>query len=210
MNKTLFLLLCFTSSSVWAACERSDVEFYLNKGFSPEQITSLCATPAAEPIAKPAPAAVYTPAPAAKMSSTQVQEKLLTDLSKVLRVEGLNVADGQLIFQQRFKAKFGEEDVFGNLQEVKPTMQVSIALPSMRLIKAAKRIPIIRSAYVLLSGDVKQSLIDPAQYSPKQLAGINEFLAEELGQNTVKIKLHSEADANRVGADLQELGLRYR
>ena len=134
----------------------------------------------------------------------------MLDLSKALKVEGLNVADGQLIFQQRFKAKFGEEDVFGNLQEVKPSMQVRIALPRMRLIKTAKRIPVIRGAYVLLSGDVQQKLHNPEQYSAKQLAGINEFLAEDVGQNTVKIKVHSEADVNKVGADLQELGLLHR
>lgn len=214
MHKILFLLLCFTGSSVWAACERSDIEFYLDKGFSPEQITSLCATPlsAAEPLAKPiaqpAPRPVAMQAPV--QHAVQGQEQILADLAKALVVDNLMLENGQLVFQQRFKAKFGEEDVFGNLQEVKPVMQVSIALSSMRLIKAAKRIPIIRGAYVLLSGDVQQNLIDAEQYKPKQLVGINEFLAEEIGQNTVKIKVHSDADVNKVGADLQELGLLYR
>jgi|GEM_PF-5122626 len=208
MNKTLLLLLYCMSTSAWAACERSDIEFYLNKGFSLEQITILCAAPVVKPVASAPATAVLTPV--ADNQSVAVQQDVLTDLAKALKVEGLGIENGSLVFQQRFKAKFGEEDVFGNLQEVKPTMQVSIPLSSMRLIKAAKRIPIIRGAYVLLSGDVQQDLLAPEQYKPKQLDGINEFLTEELGQNTVKIKVRSEADINKVGADLQELGLLYR
>jgi hypothetical protein len=196
------------STSAWAACERSDIEFYLDKGFSPEQITSLCAAPVVKPAASAPATAVLTPV--ADNQSVAVQQDVLTDLAKALKVEGLGIENGSLVFQQRFKAKFGEEDVFGNLQEVKPTMQVSIPLSSMRLIKVAKHIPIIRGAYVLLSGDVQQDLLASEQYKPKQLDGINEFLTEELGQNTVKIKVRSGADINKVGADLQELGLLYR
>lgn len=208
MNRILFLLLCLACSPAWATCERSDIEYYLEKGFTPEQITSLCSENAAQPA--PAQAAVNTPVPAIKIPSTQTQEKLLASLSKVLKVESLKVEGGKLIFLQRFKAKFGERDVFGNFQEVKPSMQVAIELSSMRLIRTAKRIPIIRGAYVMLSGDVHQSLLNPEQYSDKQLAGITDFLAEEVGQNTVKIKVHRDADVDVVGADLQELSLLYR
>lgn len=206
MNKIAFLLLCLVGLSAWAACERSDVEFYLNKGFSPEQITQLCAEP--------------VPQTAVPVNSIQAEphvepeilehQQILEDLAKSLKVEALSVVNGQLMFQQRFKVKYGEEDVFGNLQEVKPSMQVSIDLSSMRLIKAAKRVPIIRGAYVLLSGDIQQNVIEPEQYKPKQLQGIEDFLAEEVGQNTVKIKVYADADINKVGADLQELGLLYR
>ena len=210
MNKILFLLLCFMSTSAWAICERSDVEFYLSKGFSPEQITRLCAEPGSAANLAPQATIPTVVAPPPAVLNTQRQGQILADLTKALKVEGLAIENGSLVFRQRFKAKFGEEDVFGNLQEVKPTMHVSIELSSLRLIKAAKRIPIIRGAYVLLSGEIQQSVLAPEQYKSKQLAGIRTFLAEEVGQNTVKIKLHSDADANKVGADLQELGLLYR
>ena len=209
MKKILFLLLCFSATSTWATCERDDVEYYLEKGFSPEQITSLCAasSPRAEPQLKSAqPVVDATPAQQLKLG----QEQILADLVEALIVEDLALKNGQLIFLQRFKAKFGEKDVFGNLQAVKPSMQVAIDLSSMRLIRAAKRIPIIRGAYVMLSGDIQQNLIDSEQYSAKELAGINEFLAEEVGQNTLKIKIHRDADVNDIAAKLQELSLLYR
>ncbi len=209
MNKTLFLLLCFTATSAWAACERNDVEYYLEKGFSPEQITSLCATssPSKESqVGSVRPAVDQAPT----QQTTQGQKQVLAYLAKALVVEGLELKNGQLVFLQRFKAKFGEKDVFGNLQEVKPSMQVAIGLSSMRLIKAAKRIPIIRGAYVMLSGDIQQNLINSEQYTAKELAGINEFLAEDVGQNTLKVKLHRDADVNDVATKLQELGLQHR
>ena len=36
-------LLLFSASSVWAECSREDIQFYLDKGFSTEQVTQLCA-----------------------------------------------------------------------------------------------------------------------------------------------------------------------
>lgn len=211
MKTLALLLLGLTSTSAWAACERSDIEFYLNKGFSPDQITRLCAAPEARSTAPATSAsAVAVEATPPVVANDQGVKKILADLEKTLQVESMSIENGSLVFQQRFKVKYGEEDVFGNLQEVKPTMQVSIKLSTMRLIKAAKRIPILRGAYVLLSGDVQQNLLNPEQYKPKQLAGINEFLTEEVGQNSAKIKVLAEADINKVGADLQELGLLYR
>lgn len=220
MKKIAFSVMCCMSVSAWAACEREDIDHYLEKGFTPAQVTQLCtpavATPAQNTVVvedvvnEPEIEAESVPPQPAVRTELPDQAVLLERLQQALKVEELRIEGHALVFKHRFKAKYGEEDVFGNLQEVKPSMQVSIDLPSMRLIKVAKRIPVIRSAYVLLSGDIAQTVVDQDSYKPKQLQGIQEYLDEEVGQNTIKIKLHSDADAQRVGADLQELGLIYR
>ena len=47
VRATIPLLLLF-SSSAWADCSQEDVQFYLDKGFTTEQITSLCSKPVGE------------------------------------------------------------------------------------------------------------------------------------------------------------------
>ncbi len=210
MKPFAVLALCLSSSTLWAACERADVEFYLQKGFSPEQITRLCATAAApSPVVSGQPAAVAAQ-PVAPQAEPENTAQLLEALATALKVEALRIEGDKLLFRHKLKVKYGEEDVFGNLPEVKPWVQVSISLPSLRLIKAAKRIPVLRGAYVLISGDIAQTVVEPEQYKASQLQGIQAYIDEEIGLNTVKIKVQPDASINRVAADLQELGLRYR
>jgi len=54
-------LLFLTATNAHAACTRDDVSFYLGAGFTPEQITAICAT-AKEAPATPKQAAPSTPA----------------------------------------------------------------------------------------------------------------------------------------------------
>ncbi|MEM8843675.1 MAG: hypothetical protein AAGB35_01375 [Pseudomonadota bacterium] len=54
----IFLVVLY-SQSVWSACDPDTVEFYLDKGFTPDQVTELCtqdegpSTPTYEPYQKP-------------------------------------------------------------------------------------------------------------------------------------------------------------
>ena len=42
------LLFLFSTSLAWADCSRDDIQFYLDKGFTNEQVTLLCSKPAGE------------------------------------------------------------------------------------------------------------------------------------------------------------------
>jgi len=42
------LLLLFSAPLAWADCSRDDIQFYLDKGFTTEQVTLLCSKPAGE------------------------------------------------------------------------------------------------------------------------------------------------------------------
>ncbi|MDE0302254.1 MAG: hypothetical protein OXJ38_03480 [Gammaproteobacteria bacterium] len=46
--RTVAFLLLFSTPLAWAECSRDDIQFYLDKGFTTEQVTSLCSEPAGE------------------------------------------------------------------------------------------------------------------------------------------------------------------
>lgn len=46
--RTAVLLLMFSAPLAWAECSRDDIQFYLDKGFTTEQVTLLCSEPASE------------------------------------------------------------------------------------------------------------------------------------------------------------------
>ena len=54
-----FIYILFYSATLWSACDPDTVEFYLEKGFTPDQVTELCtqdegpSTPTYEPYQKP-------------------------------------------------------------------------------------------------------------------------------------------------------------
>ena len=55
-----FIFIMFYSTTLWSACDPETVEFYIEKGFTPDQVTELCtqdesstATPTYEPYQKP-------------------------------------------------------------------------------------------------------------------------------------------------------------
>lgn len=226
--KRVVLLGLLAVNTAWADCQREDVAFYLSKGFTTDQITQLCAsnnTELAAPQSTPASTTEIKPIesksvlsstsvepvrPASEASDTSNQDRLIDSLSESLKVKDLKVINGKLHFRHKFRAKYGEEDVFGNLEDVKPWMHVIIDLNSMRLIRAGNRIPILRAGSVLLSGDIERTLLDKEKYKPKQLKGIKTYIAEETGDNTIRIKVNSDYQATIAGAELQELGLMYR
>lgn len=58
LKKWLLVVVILTSPYAWAGCDPETVDFYLKKGFNPEQITQLCAdstptTPSYQPYQKP-------------------------------------------------------------------------------------------------------------------------------------------------------------
>ena len=46
--RTVAFLLLFSAPLAWAECSRDDIQFYLDKGFTTEQVTLLCSKPAGE------------------------------------------------------------------------------------------------------------------------------------------------------------------
>lgn len=209
MKRVLLLTLGLVTTSVWAECSREDVDHYLDKGFTPDQVTALCTTAPKTQAKEPAESGAESPR-AAIVRDESADQRALALLRESLQAEKLAIEGNTLSFERRIKVKYGEEDVFGNLPEVKPMVRASIALPTLRVIKVSKRIPVLRSASIQISGDIEQEVLQAEQYSDKELQAIEHYFAEEQGSNSLVVKVEADAPVDQVGFELQELGSRYR
>lgn len=195
----LFVALLSSLPSMAADCSREDITFYLSKGFSTKQITTMC-TPA--PVTNASASVTVSPL---KTIDSEQQARIIEQLSKTLEVSHLRTQDGQLLFRQVMDVTYGEEDEFGQLPEISPSFDVSIKLNSLRLIKANKHVPILRGASILVTGDVGIDIANLDKYNKKQKQGIQAFL-DNVGKNTVKIMVENDADLTLVSTNISQLG----
>ena len=123
------------SNQASAACSRDDVTFYLDKGFTTEQITSLCSeasVPADE-----------TPKSERQSNKQQAVSSAADDnmlfLSRAIKAKTINLSDDSLQYTQKMCMEYGEEDLFGFTPKVCPDVTFIIALKGLEVLDTGKK-----------------------------------------------------------------------
>lgn len=217
-------LSLFITAAHATDCARQDIEFYLEKGFTPQQISNMCAQkkPAevksqatdSATINAPLPSATATSSdsivtPADNTARAQQIATIIDNMQQALEVEQLVIEGENLKFVQQLKIKYGKEDALGFLPTIKPQFAVAVNLAGLRVIKTNSHITLLRDASVLLSSDVSIELLEREKYKKAQLAGIDAYLAS-VGKNAVKIIANKDADLMLLSADINQLGKMHR
>ena len=129
------LVLMMISSQASATCSRDDITFYLDKGFTTEQITRLCS-------------AASVPAnetqKSEKQSNKQQAGSPATDdnmlfLSRAIKAKTINLSDDSLQYTQKMCMEYGEEDLFGFTPKVCPDVTFIIALKGLKVLDTGKK-----------------------------------------------------------------------
>ena len=126
------------TTQVHAACSREDIEFYLDKGFSTDQITELC-----------------TAAPDTKRtddiedqkeqeSSQQAADSVSVDddelfLKTAIKAEDIGLGENTLHYTQKVCLEYGEEDLFGFTPKACPNVKYTIALKGLEVLKTGRK-----------------------------------------------------------------------
>jgi hypothetical protein len=126
-----------------AACSRSDVEYYLEKGFSHEQITAIC-RPSEGSAADEAPGSpeMKSEGPEAARENSESTEDRGENLSAPVQentfslaaaIKGYDVEVGQesMHYTTRECFEYGEEDIYGFLKKACPEIRFSIFYEGM-------------------------------------------------------------------------------
>lgn len=192
--KKYVLALCLTSTSMaWGACERSDVEFYLSKGFTPDQITSLC---------RQSDSSVSQPAK--KLMSKAEIDDVIERLSQSLRVENLAVEDDVLTFTHTPEIEYEKKAIGSGYREVKPNIDVSIPMITLRVLTSSEGIPMIRSPYIKLGGDVSRSVQNLDGYVKQKRKAIDQYLSEQ-SDKKIKLKFQLGVVVDETTSDLKKM-----
>lgn len=229
MKKYVFAL-CLTSTSLaWGACERADVEFYLNKGFTPEQITNLCGQATAPvtqnapvvsvpsvPVSQPAVQQPVTPVivpvvtqPAQKVISQAKIDDIVARLNESLRVKNVVVSNHKFMFTHIPAIEYGTKRIGGDFREVKPEIHVSIPMNTLRVLTSSEGIPMVRSPYIKLGGDISRTVKNADGYSQQKRDAINTYISNQ-GPRKIKLKFQRGAAVDEATSDLKDLIDMYR
>ena len=177
----LLTVLCLAPlSTAFAECARDDIDHYLDRGFSPDQITQICGKaypdPAAADKISPASLPAAEQASPAKPVSTQSSSaeddtknttppaatKANQDVSylqTVLDAEQVTITDEHLIIVQDRCFEYGAEDAIGIQKSVCATMKTAIARQGLEVIRVTNPIPLLRDAELIVQSSIHRDTV---------------------------------------------------
>ncbi len=127
----VFMMLC---SQANAACSRDDVNFYLDKGFTTDQITALCSeasTPAAD--------AQQTDSGKNEQQSALVLGGNALFLNRAIKAHKIKLSSDSLQYTLKTCIKYGDEDQYGFAPKVCPDVAYTIALKGLEVLDTGKK-----------------------------------------------------------------------
>ena len=122
------------SSQAYAACSRDDVTFYLDKGFTNEQITALCSEPS-----KPAADAQQTDSGKNEQQSALVLGGNALFLNRAIKAHKIKLSNDSLQYTLKTCIKYGDEDQYGFAPKVCPDVTFTIALKGLEVLDTGKK-----------------------------------------------------------------------
>jgi hypothetical protein len=186
-----------------AACTRSDVDYYLEKGFTREQVVAIC-TGRSLPGGGVEPIPNRTPlVPALSEPSAQ---KPAEDLEDFLRsaIDGYDVqlTDKALHYTRKTCIEYGPYNQFGIKTEACPDVRYSIAREEMEVRKIKQAMLIFGNYEVIVTGRIDRRILDLNRYKPALRPAIQANL--EGGDETV-IPIRDGIPRERLEAVLREI-----
>ncbi len=178
--KTLLALstsvsLLLASSNLMAnSCSKADIDYYLQRGFTHDQVIRLCAdTPTTNNPQHPA-----TPQHRSNIAPAQNQPQnnaLIADrvyFETVLDASDTNLTPSGLSYTAKECIKYGEENLGGLRDKACVNSHININFKGLKVIKAVKGIMLIRDQEMILQGNISREYLNYNSLPHKQQAVI--------------------------------------
>lgn len=196
MQKLSGLLLLALPLAGFGACERADIEFYLSKNFTPEQITSICAAPAEgqspqNVIDKP------------QLSASQLDELLLR-LGDNIKIENVKIVGNTLQFEQKLRLKYGAKTISGEVPDLNITRVVSMPLGKLKVLTANRGMRFFSDASISLGDEFSSQIKDLDKLSIGAQKAVAAYLKDE-GQQILKLTMRLSGNVDVAVQDLNTL-----
>ena len=148
------------SHNAYAACSRDDVDYYLSKGFSTDQITTLCGS--ASTNQKPSQTTAADKASASSDKTTeQPTSTNATELFLREAIKGRNVVltNNTLAYTLKVCIEYGEEDLYGFAPKACPSVRFQLALKDLE-VKEPVKILFFSPEEIEVKGEITRNIID--------------------------------------------------
>lgn len=181
-------VLVATTDVLANSCAKADIDYYLQRGFTHNQIVRLCSTVAPNKQSQQPP--LLTNTPASTESSNQAPP-LATSLNRqpastnedkayfqtVLNAKSTTLTPSSLSYVSRECVKYGEENLAGLKSKACANTKVTINFNGLRVVKAVKGIFLIRDQELILQGNIQREYLDINSMNPKKQAEVRAQLS---------------------------------
>ena len=180
-----------------AACSREDVVFYLDKGFSHSQITTLCS----ESLASEEKTLNNE-----RQSSKKVFVEISADelfLKTAIKASNIYLKDNSLHYTHKVCVEYGEEDLFGFTPRICPQVKFIVVLDGLKVIDVGKRNYFYGTEEIRVKASVKREIIGGLEEQGPE--NRNLILEKIKKSNEVAIPLRDDFSPERVKQILLKL-----
>jgi len=190
------LAIMLLSNQVNAACNRDDISFYLDKGFTTDQITALCSE-------APAPATVQTE-PQESPAATPAMDDNALFLSRAIKGHDIKLSSDSLQYtQKKMCFEYGEEDLFGFTPKVCPDVIFTVSLKGLVVVDTGKKYGFYGIQEVRVKSSVKREIIGNLE---EQKPEDRKLILEKFEKGDVTgIPVRDDFSLDRVKVVLEEL-----
>ncbi|HGG60375.1 MAG TPA: hypothetical protein ENK26_10770 [Gammaproteobacteria bacterium] len=133
-----------------AECSREDIDYYLQRGFTHDQVVRLCGAPAR-------PAAEAAPTPAPRQSPPDAELATLSWLRAALDAEDVQLDPDTLTIIQDRCFPYGEENAIGFHEEICGRMTTTLRRKGLEIVRVKDPIPLLRDAELRVKTSVTRT-----------------------------------------------------
>ena len=205
------IILLFYSHNLWASCDPDTVKFYLDKGFTPDQVTELCTqnegptTPAYEPYQKPV--VIYQQGVTPGLSNEE--STAIQSLKNALAARSVEVTEENINYIRPVCLRAGQSP--NKEERVDDCIDVafSVSREGLKADSSGRRLLFFGEERVTIeSSNVirKPLVVDPFAGYPPDLKFLLErkYASQEKGNSTY-MPVRKSADPNQIVKAIREL-----
>lgn len=196
-------LLSSTQLLAETDCSKEAIGFYLEKGFTTEQISRMCQYSAAETSGTTTnqvqPATVDRQVQETGQAASDNEELIF--FNRTIISDSLSVSPEVLSYVRDECIRYGEEDDFTNFRpKVCGVIKTTIQRVGLKVLRAVKGIPIIRDAELLVQGEIQREVLNLDSLAQKDRNTFEKVMQKN--PETFDIQTRNDADPEEVARRL--------
>ncbi|MGH1487472.1 MAG: hypothetical protein ACRBCI_14755 [Cellvibrionaceae bacterium] len=198
------------SASVDAYCTRNDIDHYLDKGFSPEQITALCTqtVPGNSPTAAPTSTNSLdkdTQSPVAPTSASAVtseQQRARDFMFSTIDADDVRFEEDRLLFQRTVCTEYGNKSSSGKRYEACVDTSFNVQLSNLDIVEYKSRNVIFGKNKIVVKGSIKRDFINYDELDSRDKVFVDRTYRD---QPVADIPIRNGVDMKRAVRELKKL-----